>query len=180
MKRVGLFSEEPDRSIVSQPTWSPDGQKIAFVGVADGVPTLYTIGRNGSELREVVELENSGFLNHSAHGLVLPSVFWSRDGLHMMLSWGNTLHLVNADGSDLQSTHVHLVNADGSDLQSTPRGAYFSPSPDGLRIAVVVTDALYLRHPKTDVVLYSMVRDGTGVQVLVRMNEEGLLEAVNR
>lgn len=164
LKRVGLFSKEPARSIVSPPAWSPDGQQVAFLGVADSIPKLYIINRDGSELHEVVKLENSK-LSGTAYGQTLPSVFWSHNGSHIMFSWGGTLYFVNADGSDLHSTDV---------------GDYFSPSPDGSRIAVVTASAPYLPPLKTDVVLYSMAWDGTDVQVLVRTNENGLLEAVNR
>ena len=120
---MGLFSTEPARSIVSPPAWSPDGQRMAFAGVDDGAPKLYTVSRDGSDLREVVELENSNAnLDASEHGI--SNAFWSGDGSRIMFSWDGTLYYVNVDGSNLRSTDI-----DG----------YFSPSPNGSRIAVLDT-----------------------------------------
>ena len=143
LKRVGLFSEEPGRSIVSPPEWSPDGQHIAFVGIAEGVPKLYTIGRDGSDLHEIVELENPG-IGGPEVTRTSPSVFWSRDGSQILFSWGRTLYFVNADGSDLNSIHG---------------GDYFSPSPDGSRVAHFVDGAKV-------VLLFAMAPDGSGVRAL--------------
>ena len=58
---MGLYSEEPFRSIVSPPEWSPDGRHIAFMAVADGVRKLYTIGRDGTDLHEMDEADGTHF-----------------------------------------------------------------------------------------------------------------------
>ena len=156
LKRVGLFSEEQSRSIVSLPKWSPDDQHIAFVRVADGVPKLYTIGRDGSNLHEVVELENPG-VGGPELGQTRRSVFWSRDGSHITFPWGRTLYSVNTDGSDLRSIH---------------EGDYFSPSPDGSRIAH------FVREDVSGVVLYTMAPDGSDVWALARRGKDFVVEAI--
>lgn len=179
LKRVGLFSEEFPHSIVSAPAWSPDGQRLAFVGAVDvarwspdghrlafgpaayDVPKLYTINRDGSDSRELVELERSDL----GYDPLLPGVFWSSDGTHIMFSLSGTLYLVNAEGTDLRSI-------DGV--------THFSPSPDGSRVAVVSPNVRYRPPSSTDVVLFTMALDGSDRQVLVRRDEDGNLELTSK
>ena len=154
LRRVGLFSEEPARFIESPPAWSPDRQRIAFLGVSDGVPKLYTLGRHGSDLHEVVALEspriaNPDFLRAS------PAVFWSRDGSQILFSWDRMVYFVNADGSGFRSIHG---------------GDYFSPSPDGSRIAHFID--------QPNVVLYTTAPDGADERDLAKRAEDFVLEAV--
>ncbi len=145
-------SVEPARSIASAPDWSPDGRSIAFLGVDEADSKLYTIGSDGSDLREVAELPS--------HAGVLGTALWSRDGSRIMFSQGRTLYSVNADGSDL-----HIVQ----------RGDYFSPAPDESRIAHLVRT---IRAPESNVALYTTAPDGSDARLLVRRRDDGELEAV--
>ena len=53
------------------PTWSPDGEKIAFVSKRDGDLEIYVMDRDG---KEQVRLTDKPWLNH------LSSISWSPDG----------------------------------------------------------------------------------------------------
>ena len=164
LRSTGLFSAEPFRSIVSPPAWSSDRQHIAFVGVSEGVPTLYTVGSNGSDLQEVVALESPVVANSSElwrwiSGILRQTsstVFWSRDDSQVLFSWDGRLYFVNADGSDLHSI-------DGGD--------YASPSPDGLRVA-------HLIEPWSEAVLYTMAPDGSDARALASAGEDFVLQRV--
>jgi TolB protein len=74
----------------SFPTWSPDGQQIAFV--YDW--TVYAIGVDGSNLRRIATTE-----------VVTENLYWSPDGRHIaMVSYYQNereLFIVDADGSNL-------------------------------------------------------------------------------
>ena len=95
----------------SMPAWSPDGLRIAFAKreawddyTADGV---YTIGRDGSDLSEVISFSNEG-------------VPWTNS-----LTWNGSAILLGSS----------VIAADGSGVQELPgpRG-YASWSPDGSRV----------------------------------------------
>ncbi len=172
LRSTGLFSEEPFRSIVSQPAWSSDGQRIAFVGVSEaypelhtaGDPKLYTVGRNGSDLREVVTLDGPAVAN--PHELwkwietnlrqTSSTVFWSRDDSQIQFSWGR---------------RMYFVNVDGSDLHSIAGGDYSSPSPDGSRVA-------HLREPWGQAALYTAALDGSDARALTSAGEDFALQGV--
>jgi TolB protein len=104
------------------PAWSPDGQRLVFVGyVKDGVD-LFVINADGSGLRNLT--------NQPAH-YIQPS--WSPDG--------SRIAFVNST-NDYAS--IAVINADGSGMRELTRseGVYDSAptwSPDGTQIA-------FLRH----------------------------------
>ena len=150
-----LDSEGAGTSIVSAPTWSPDGQRIAFMGISGGEPILYTINRDGSNLLELVRLDAAD-VGGAGPGVVSHHVFWTRDDWTILFNRGRTLYSVNADGSDLRSVEG---------------GDFLSPSPDGTRIAHFIDD-------HSNVVLYTTSPDGWEVSALARRGEDQLLEAV--
>ncbi|HEX9703654.1 MAG TPA: BamA/TamA family outer membrane protein [Gemmatimonadales bacterium] len=51
------------------PTWSPDGQRLAFIGFDGGLSDLYIVNRDGTELKR---------LTHDRYGDLQPT--WSPDG----------------------------------------------------------------------------------------------------
>jgi len=95
------------------PGWSPDGKKIAFFGSKDEIRGLYVMDADGSN---VINLTDRNFLDRE------PS--WSPDGKKIAFTPGNSIYIINADGSNLRK----LIN-DVTDP---------AWSPDGKRIAVTM------------------------------------------
>lgn len=99
------------------PTWSPDGQRIAFVSLRDGDQEIYVMNADGSEQTNVTRHENKDW-----------TPAWSPDGKQLAFSsfrdenW--ELYLMDADGSNV----VRLTDNPASDVSPTW-------SPDGKRIA---------------------------------------------
>jgi len=98
------------------PSWSPDGQKIAFISVRDGNIEIYTMNTDGSNQTRLTE-------NSAEDGP--PS--WSPDGTRIVFD-------SNRDGN----YEIYTMNADGSNqtrLTDNP-AIELNPSwsPDGTRI----------------------------------------------
>ena len=153
-------------SITTEPAWSPDSQRIAFVHagtVNDGTAlevALYTARADGSELTQILGPDD---------GLGPFTVFiWE----NAVLSWSpdGTGVLIPADASD---GHLSVVDPDGSNRRRVgASGAVGIWSPDGSRIA-------QYRDADSRIYLSTVNPDGTDLQVLVRIDEEGNLTAGN-
>jgi TolB protein len=77
-----------------QPSWSPDGRRIAFVGwdfLESGRSAIYVVNRDGSRLRRVTR---------STFATGAPA--WSPDGGWIAFQKEGGLHLVRPDGSGLR------------------------------------------------------------------------------
>ena len=99
------------------PTWSPDGKRIAFRSQRDGNDEIYVMNADGTCQRN---LTNDAVNDWS------PA--WSPDGKHIAFARffdGNLF------------TDLAVINVDGSGLQrlTTASGEYPTWSPDGTRIA---------------------------------------------
>ena len=90
------------------PTWSPDGERLAF-GLDDEV---YTVRYDGTDRRRIVD------------DLWTNQVSWSPDGAGLLLASDGGVYVVQADGSDLRAlgpSNLRMTNA--------------AWSPDGSKIA---------------------------------------------
>ena len=159
-------------SFVGPIVWSPDGARITFLRRLDqqdpsDLLKLYSINRDGSDLREVVG-PDADYARLGGRKLS-----WSPnyDGQQVMFSPSDPLYLVHVDGSDYRLADSLLAQT-GRPWVDT------SWSPDGSRVAVVGS---YGFDPTGVVVLYTAAPDGSDVRILARRKNragDAELEAV--
>lgn len=131
------------------PTWSPDGERVAF-GVAD---VIYTVRYDGTDRREVLDDFRVNRLSWSPDDFMPHDVSWSPDGTQLLLASSRGVHVVHPDGSGLRrlGPSVPTTNA--------------TWSPDGSMIAA-------RREKGVAFVIFVMNRDGTDVRTLVEAFQE--------
>jgi WD40 repeat protein len=71
----------------AEPTWSPDGSRLAFVSNRTGTPEIYSMRANGTD---VVQLTQGGVQGTPA---------WSPDGSKIAFTKNNNIYRMNADGT---------------------------------------------------------------------------------
>jgi Tol biopolymer transport system component len=125
-----------------EPSWSPDGKRLAFFSMRDGNQEIYVMNADGSSPRNLTN--NAGTDTQPA---------WSPDG--------KRIAFVSArDGSD---SELFVMNADGKGLRqlTTNDFADGTPawSPDGKSIA-------FVRFFSTNFDLYVIGANGAGERVL--------------
>ena len=137
---------------ISAPAWSPDGNKLAFFRDVEGGMALFTAHADGSDRKQVLALARE------VEGSFV-RVSWSSDG--------SALFFITQAGSKPGIGQVVSMK-DGSILAEF-EGEVAEWSPDGTRVAVLAArDTSYDEKFVVRDVLYTMARDGTDRQVLVR------------
>jgi len=119
------------------PTWSADGSMIAFASSRSGARQLFVMNADGSNIRQVTNLENMGGRSS-----------WSPDGTKLTFYAGPEAN-----------RNIYVINVDGTNLmQLTNGGDNLGPSwsPDGNWIAFTSfrdgNNEIYVMHPDgTDV-----------------------------
>jgi Tol biopolymer transport system component len=115
---IQLTFFEPGTAV--SPAWSPDGQRIAFVGYQNGVSKVWTVGANGGDLK-ILEKTNAT----NANGYI---VWWpSHDIVYQQPENWNYLQIDGETGEEIRV--LRSVPANGS----VPFRPVFSP--DGKRMA---------------------------------------------
>jgi hypothetical protein len=131
-----------------QPTWSPDGQRIAFVNYSNWYyygSDIYVMDADGANLRVLLRGSDYGFWD-------LHSPSWSPDGTRLVVARGSL-----SDGELL------VANADGTGGAQllTTRAGWPAWSPDGSKIAFASLSGGSGNHA-----LHLMNLDGSGITVL--------------
>lgn len=151
---VGSYGPaEADGVSERYPSWSPDGQKIAFVREEDDQSDIIVMNADGSD---PVNITNSPYNEHAP--------IWSPDGSQIAF---------NREGAELVASNIYVMNADGSDvrqLSSYSSGAVYPEwSPDGSQIAFA-----RMRYAEMDVTgslqIWVMNADGSNPQPITDMD----------
>ena len=154
------------RRVASAPTWSPDGQWLAYARVYRNAVILAAIRADGTDERWITTIrEGAQSRPRESLNYWISTVAWSPDGGHLLYSCRAGLCVVTTDGRLVGRTP--LVSGSGA------------WSPDGARIAVKgpgrVRKSIHPYglgdvvpfHGLGDVRLYTMAPDGTGLCAVV-------------
>jgi TolB protein len=162
-----------DKIVASAPTWSPDGDEIAFIGIVNGKENIYRLKRGGKKTVAITKLDARTWVGDIA---------WSPDGqwiafVSAHLTGETLLQRVKVDGSvrepiiseeirgqitwspdgqriafrsfqDIHNFGVRTIRTDGSELLSVASELYAQPSwsPSGEQLAIEDHD-IYLVRP---------------------------------
>lgn len=112
------------------PAWSPDGTRIAFIGVKDGgAADLYVVDANG-------QAPPFKITNLAGFQFSLGQISWSPDGQKLAFGYAQDIHVVNTDGSGAM---IKLTDSALSRESAEPAW-----SPDGRKIAYASGESLYV------------------------------------
>ena len=148
------------------PAWSPDGSLIAF-GLREGRYTrLYTVGHDGTDLRDLPV----------AYGQSGPPSWIPGSSEITFLGKGYSL---SEDGSytPIPGYGIHAVKEDGSGFRTIAElrlgfNAVTAWSPDGSRIALMKPDSKSIDD--SGILLYTLAADGPDKRDLVRAGVGGI------
>lgn len=119
LRLTNLTRGQKQKGRDSDPQWSPDGTRLAFVSDRDGTNDIWLMNTDGSGAKN---------LTRGAGDDLSPR--WSPDGRRIAFTSSRDgdveIYLMNADGAE----QTNLTKADGDDLQP-------AWSPDGTQIAFV-------------------------------------------
>ena len=172
---IGDNGAQPRRisETASQPSWSPDGSRIALARVEGDEIVLITLASDGSDSTQVTRITKRGKYiedNASRYDSWIDVLSWSPDGAHIMFGCEVGLCIVNVESGVVSESFVEDVPPNPK-YPSYYTGQWAHPeaawSPDGSRIAVRAPN-FPSAEPGGYSVVYTMDPDGTNVEVLVR------------
>ena len=170
----GLYVMNPDGTGATRltsdpgdtdPAWSPNGSRIAFVRFAEGRARLYVVNADGTGLHRITDAGPGVDASDLAPA-------WSPDGSRIAFAREG-----RPAGADTGNADIYVVNADGTDLVRLTRDPVMEYSPtwsaDGSRIAFIGYDLASGGRPPSPLRLYVMNADGTDVRAIGPENVEG-------
>ena len=183
--RVGSGEVTRLTDAASGPTWSPDGEQIAFARVfGDGV-ALYKIAADGTEERWLATIEGweSQFGSRSEPDPAkawIRKVSWSPDGSKILVLANEYaypgIQVVRTDGNG--DTTLKVQNPSPDSIEDA------AWSPDGERIAVTgvlrASGRKQSYDPTAQIALATVMADGTDLRVLVGRQDEDNLAGLRR
>lgn len=111
----------------TDPAWSPDGSRIAFISTRGGDgPRLHMMDADGGNVRRVM------FRVGTAH----KDPVWARDGRRLVV-------VATVDGADV----LYIVDAETGNSGRLGTGAEPAWSPDGARVYYAERDSIFWRPP---------------------------------
>ena len=143
---------------LSEPSWSPAGERIAFARPDGNEVALYTIARDGTDARRVTTIRDRSAESNPSQTWV-GTVAWSPAGMEILYTCGERVCVVGVDGALVGRSPVTFED-----------GVVAAWSPDGDQIAISSVG----RPNQDGTLLYTMAPDGTNDRVLVRAGRAGL------
>ena len=163
------------RVLISELTWSNNGDEVAFVARDRSSIKLYAVRRDGSVMRELaVPLRFIASRNES-YEWTSGAVSWSRDDSEVLFSlFQSPIAVVR---NHISGT-LYVANADGTGFRILGEGVYARWSPDGIKVANVNPYAGVDRHGGPGAILHTFRTDGTDVRVLTEVGLDGTIMPV--
>ena len=95
----------------TDPVWSPDGTRIAFVKAAEGHRNIFVMDADGTDQ---VNLTPGADTTGQANAGVAPT--WSPDGTRIAYTYQGDIWVMNADGSEQDKPHPGSPHRDRPEL----------------------------------------------------------------
>ena len=149
--RIGTTTSALE-TIPPRPSWSPDGQRIAFVADDGTNRGLFIAQADGTEQRQV------------ASDPEIREIAWSPDGSEILFVVTDEVYFINPDGTDRRRLELSPALGEGA-----VRLVVWSP--DGSRIAILRTGG--------GPVVLTVAPDGSDVRILGMGDKEGRLQSTD-
>ena len=152
------------------PTWSPDSERLAFVKSSDGETSIYTVHRDGADLRQVWT-----WIRGSDDGSFLPlsQISWSPDGTELLF-FAHGAYLIRPDGSGLRRVGpiifagIAAWSSDGTRIAVYDLPQHSHPSD------IATVEGSFILELQDSVLVFTVARDGSDLRILAQLPQVGV------